>query len=240
MAIAIRAVAVANTGTAQGTGNVGITCAVPTGTLNGDVMWFAIMGASSTGVYVTPSGWDVVEAMFSSTGQASAKMACYRRVANSEPANYTITWGTVASTGRIATAMISFSGVNNKAPQQAEAKDAGAGPTSTEVLPSVTATTATTILGIVGAYTPSFGTTTWTPDAAMTEVAGSDNSSNHASASNASIEFATQAVSAGATGTRTATGSRADLRPCGIMIALNPDFPAPYPYVGGGYYPVEG
>jgi hypothetical protein len=74
----------------------------------------------------------------------------------------------------------------------------------------------------------------------MTEVAGSDNSSNHASASNASIEFATQAVSAGATGTRTATGSRADLRPCGIMIALNPDFPAPYPYVGGGYYPVEG
>ena len=54
----------------------------------------------------------------------------------------------------------------------------------------------------------------------MTEVA--DTSSSHASASNGSIELATQYVSEGATGTRTATGSLADLRPCGVMIALNP------------------
>jgi len=225
MAVAVRSVATANTGAAQGTGDVGITVSVPSGTANGDMLYLALMAASSTGVFVTPSGWDAVEAQFSSTGQASAKMVVYRRPALSEPANYTVTWGTSASTGRVAAIMVALTGVNTAVPQQAEAKDAGAGPTSTEVLPSVTPTTATMILGIVGAYTPSFGATTWTADGAMTEITGADTSSSHASASNASIEFATQSVSAGATGTRTATGSRADLRPCGVMVALNPAIP---------------
>jgi hypothetical protein len=95
------------------------------------------------------------------------------------------------------------------------------------------------ILGFVGAYTPSFGATTWTPDGAMAEQA--DTTSANTTKSNASVELATQSVAAGATGTRTATGSRADLRPCGVMVALNPSSTEnPYPYVGGGYYPVEG
>ena len=218
--IAVRSVAVANTGAAQGTGDVGITTNVPTGTRDGDVMYYAIHGASSTGVYVTPPGWTDVEAMFTSTGQASSKMAVYRKVAAGEPASHTITWGLVGSTGRVATIMVSLTGVDVGTPQQSEAKDPGAGPTSTEVLPSVTPTTQSMLLGFGGAYTPSFSAVTWTPDAAMTEVA--DTSSSHASASNGSIELATQYVSEGATGTRTATGSLADLRPCGVMIALNP------------------
>jgi len=220
MAIAVRATTVANTGAAQGTGDVGITTNVPAGTQNGDVMYYAIHAASSTGVFVTPSGWSVVEAQFSSTGQASSKMAVYSKVAASEPASYTITWGAAASTGRVSTIMVSLTGVDTSVLQQSEAKDPGAGPTSTEVLPSVTPTTSTMILGFAGAYTPSFSANTWTPDAAMTER--TQTSSFHASASNASLDLATQNVVAGATGTRTATGSLADLRPCGVMIALNP------------------
>jgi len=220
VAIAIVGTAVANTGAAQGTGDVGITTSVPGGTVDGDVMYLAIHAASSTGVFVTPAGWSVVEAQFSSTGQASSKMAVYRKVAASEPASYTITWGGAGSTGRVSTIMVSLSGVDTSSPQQDEAKDPGAGPTSTEVLPSVTPTTSTMILGFAGAYTPSFSANTWTPDAAMTER--TQTSSFHASASNASLDLATQNVAAGATGTRTATGSLADLRPCGVMIALNP------------------
>lgn len=224
MAIAVRAVAVANTGAAQGTGSPGLAISVPTGTRDGDVMYMGVMAASSTGTFDTLAGWTVVEAQFASTGQASAKMAVYRKVAASEPASYTFTWQTGASTGRVAIIMVSLSGVDTTTPQQAEAKDPGAGPTSTEVLPSVTPTTATMILGFAGAYTPSFSAVTWTPDGAMTEQA--DTSSSHASASNASIELATQQVSEGATGTRTATGSLADLRPCGVMVALNPAVPS--------------
>ena len=218
--IGIRNTTVANTGAAQGTGDVGITTNVPAETVDGDVMYYGIHGASSTGVYVTPAGWDVVEAMFNSTGQASSKMALYRKVASSEPASHTITWGAAGSTGRIAAIMVSLFGVNTVTPQQDEAKDPGAGPTSTEVLPSVTPTIDTMILGFVGSYTPSFSAVTWTPDAAMIEQ--TETSSFHASASNASMQLSTQLVSAGATGTRTATGSLADLRPCGIMVALNP------------------
>lgn len=220
MAITVRQSSVANTGAAQGTGDVGITTSVPAGTADGDVMYYGIMAASSTGVFVTPSGWTVAEAQFSSTGQASAKMALYRKVAASEPASYTITWGGAASTGRVATIMVSLTGVDTTTLEQDENNDPGAGPTSTEVLPSVTPTSATMILGFAGAYTPSFSAVTWTPDAAMSEV--TETSSSHASASNASLELAIQQVSAGATGTRTATGSLADLRPCGVMVALNP------------------
>lgn len=226
MAIAVRSTATANTGAAQGTGDVGITVSVPAGTIAGDVIYYAVHAASSTGVFHVPQGgWTVVEAQFASTGQASSKMALFRKVATgSEPANYTIFWGLAASTGRVAALMISLSGVNNGAVQQSEAKDPGAGPTSTEVLPSVTPVTDTMLLGFAGAYTPSFSANTWTADAAMTEQA--DTSSSHASASNASITVATQSVAAGATGTRTFTGSLADLRPCGVMVALNPELPA--------------
>lgn len=234
MAIAVRNFAVANTGAAQGTGDVGITVSVPAGTLDGDVMYMALMAASSTGVFVNPGGvWTEVEPQFASTGQASAKMIAYRKVAASEPASYTVTWGAAASTGRVAAIMCSFSGMDTVTPEQDENNDPGAGPTSTEILPSVTASSATVILGIAGAYTPSFGATTWTEDAAMTEV--TETTSAHLSASNASIQFAIQSVSAGATGTRTATGSRADLRPCGVMIALDP---APIVAAGGNLAPV--
>src|SRR6187399_2643176 len=108
MAIAVRAVAVANTGTAQGTGSPGLAISVPTGTLDGDLLYMGVMAASSTGTFDTPGGWTVVEAQFASTGQASAKMAVYRKVASGEPASYTFTWQTGAATGRVAIIMASF------------------------------------------------------------------------------------------------------------------------------------
>jgi hypothetical protein len=219
MAAILRSVTSASTETTDTQGGTGIPIDVPTGIQNGDVLFLCAHIASSTGTYATPGGWDVVEPQFASTNYASSKMACYSRVANDEPSSYTIKWGTT-ETGRGACIMAAFTGIDTVTPIQDKSHDHGSGPTSTEIFSSVTPTSGTLLIAFAGAYTADTSSFTWTADGAMHEEA--DVSSSCASKSNAGIQLATQTVSAGATGTRTATGSKSNLQPCGVMIALNP------------------
>ena len=218
MAVAVRAVSSGNTGTTDTGGNVGVSCAVPTGTTAGDVLYLVVHAATSTGAFATPSGWTEIVAQFSSTGKASSICAAYRKVAATESGTYTVTWGTSGKTGRAAIICAALSGVDTTTPEYEVQHDHGSSGTSTtEVMPSVSPTAADVVLWFASAYTASFGATTWTADASTSEVA--DTSSACTSKSNASIELATESVAAGATGTRTATGSRSDLNTCGVTIA---------------------
>lgn len=63
---------------------------VPTGTLNGDVMFMALF-SSTAGAYTTPTGWTIVDAN-TTGGGVPVNWTLYRRVAASEPANYSITF----------------------------------------------------------------------------------------------------------------------------------------------------
>ena len=135
-----------------------ITIAVPTGTQDGDIM-VAFITASDTGA-AHGTGWNDV---IITQPRAGEDFAVFYRVASSEPANYTWSWGAGAGVGTIVT----WRGVDFVAPIEV-AGAAGTAETSGTTLTAPTRTTLYAGALLVTAYSIRKSATFSTPTG-MTE-----------------------------------------------------------------------
>lgn len=200
---------------------------VPTGTLENDVMIAAIAVRPSSATITAPSGWTLVRRTDNAGPTDSNSLAVYSRVAGAiEAANYA--WTFSASTGA-AGGIQSFSSVDTANPIELE---------NGAATPSALAHTApsllTTVTGdmIVAHFTKS-GAGTWTPPPAgggMPVFTESFDVQIGAGAAGQSLE-GTRAVqpAAGATGTKTATGSANADAGVTHILALRPALRIPVP-----------
>jgi RHS repeat-associated protein len=185
------------------------TIAKPAGVVTNDVL---VAGITMRGAptITAPSGWTLVR---SDASGSTVTQAVYRKVAGgSEPASYTWTFG--APIDGVVGAIAAYSGVNTTTPIDVSGGQANASSTSVTA-PSVTTTvTNTKLVGFFGTADDA----TFTAPSGMTERTDIlINSSQDGSASSADV---TQA-SAGATGTKVATASKAAVN-IGQLVALKP------------------
>jgi len=103
-------VAIASRATTTGTG-VNAVINVPTGTVDGDVLYLYVINSSTVPV-VTPSGWTSLQTGTNGTG---GTLDVFRRVASSEPASYTLN----TNGSNCFCAMESLTGVDNATPEDA-------------------------------------------------------------------------------------------------------------------------
>jgi len=201
----LRAVATAND-----TAVTQLIISVPSGTVNGDglILAIAVRGGSGTTVN-TPAGWTQELTQNQGTGP---RLSIFRRVASSEPANYTVTWsggsfdaagGIYAAQGSDTTTLVDASG------SQGNASSASV------TAPTITTTVADCLLLFFGAAQAG---PTWTADGAMSERW--DVQSSGGTKISSTCDDQTLGA-AGATGTRTATISSGQNN-IGALVALRP------------------
>lgn len=196
------------TATANDTAVTQLTIPVPSGTQNGDglILALAVRGGSGTTVS-TPAGWTLILTQNQSTG---VRLAIFRRIAASEPASYTVSWtgGSFDADGAI------YAAQNVDALNLVEASNSQGNAASTSVAaPSITTTSANTLLLFIGAAQ---GGPTWTPPGGETERADVQSGGTN----KISLTIAEETLaSAGATGTRTATISSSQ-QSVGALVAL--------------------
>ncbi|MBK8188816.1 MAG: hypothetical protein IPK79_00015 [Vampirovibrionales bacterium] len=182
--------------------NATITVNAPTGVIDNDVLIATV--AHSGGTLSTPAGWTAVRTV---TG-SGVTLATYRRVASSEPANYT--WS-LDSADTIAVAIAAYTNVDTAAPIDAHDGQANASSTSMTA-PAITTTETDTVLLFVGGAA---GNVRATVPGGMTELVDTGTGA-------ASVYVASQTLSAaGSTGTRTATLASAAAN-AAILLALAP------------------
>jgi hypothetical protein len=181
-----------------------LTIPVPDQVRTGDVM-LAVVDVKAVPTVGTPAGWTLVSNTVNGT---SMRQLVYWRVAGSEPAGYTWSYGE----GRAASgAIIAYSGVSATNPVQAFS--AGTGATTAITAPSVTSTVAGAM--IVGAFGINADSTI-APPAGMTERG------EIVSATRLRTEVSDVVLSAaGPTGAKAATAATAAAN-VGQLIALRP------------------
>ncbi|MBA2641349.1 MAG: hypothetical protein H0U82_00295 [Actinobacteria bacterium] len=106
----------------------------PTGVVNDDVMAMIFTIDDSAGVVTTPSGWTYVDDI--SNGSGLFRTYIFRKVAASEPADYSVSY-TVATTG--AGSILAYSGVSTTTPIDVYAEStpaASAAPASPSITPT--------------------------------------------------------------------------------------------------------
>jgi CSLREA domain-containing protein len=197
----------ASTSADSGGGN-SITIARPAGVTTGDVL-LASIAQPNDGAVTPPAGWTLIRSDVQGT---SVRQDLFYRVATgSEPASYVFN---LAQSGQSAGAIVAYDGVDTTSPidvHGGQANTASASYTAPSVTPTVSGAT------LVAFYANTTGTVT-TPPAGMTERA------DHPSAAGATEIADEELVSAGSTGTRTATGTSSVN--IGQLVALTPDDPA--------------
>ncbi len=201
-----------------------ITVTKPADVVNGQLM-IAGIGYSgsiaSNAITITaPAGWTLIE---NSNAAISEGMAIYRKVASSEPANYT--WSFTATSGGAAHSVdanawiVTYNNVNTSTPVNVSGKNTGNhGQTSSSAnntASSITTTVANTM--VIGAMHSDRGNTTFD------DVSGMNTFYNHSPGSSydATISFDAVQPSAGA------TGIKSSLHTLGggwaaVMVALTP------------------
>lgn len=183
-----------------------LTIPKPTGTVAADVMIASVTVNPSTVTITPPGGWALINEVVQGTA-TSSRLATYYRVAGTgEPASYTWTFSGGTHAGAVG-GIMSFVGVDNATPIDAQA----GGPTAsntTHVAPSVTTTQPNGMLVTIHELASS---RTWTAPGTMTEAVDVA-SLAPSNAAGISMEMNyEQRITAGATGTRTATvGGNAD------------------------------
>jgi Domain of unknown function (DUF1929)/Bacterial Ig domain/Kelch motif len=201
---------------ANGTGT-SLVVPKPTGTATGDVL-LASVAVRGVPAIAAPAGWSLVRTDPRGT---ILKQAVYVKVAGAtEPASYMWTF----SVSKPAAGGISaFAGVDTASPVNASGGQANLSAAAVTA-PSVTTTAANTMLVALYGYAPLAGLT---PPAGMTErwEIGSAPGTTNPVVSEAAT--ALQAA-AGATGTRTATASKA-VNSVGQLVALRPGGGGPPP-----------
>lgn len=144
----------------------GTTCTVntPAGVVAGDVMiaCVAFNGFSALPTITPPSGWTTVS---SDQYELSARVAVYSRVVDAaEPSSHA--WSTGLVTGGGVTGIMAFSGINTAAPVDVIQGVSGP-PTQLALAPSVTPNFSP---AMVLAWYAGSGSTTWIPNAGLTEA----------------------------------------------------------------------
>jgi len=170
-----------------------ITLAVPAGTANGDLL-IAQVSSSDTGASNPQTGWNTLIITQARTGE---DWAWYWRLAASEPANYTWSWGAGSGPGNI----IAYRGVDQVTPIDVAAA-AGTAATSGTTLTAPTRTTVTPGALLVAAYTMRT-LCTFSQPTGMTERYDISGSAVWSTSLNDQVIAA-----AGATGTRASTTSQ--------------------------------
>ncbi|MDQ1500885.1 MAG: hypothetical protein QOI86_4225 [Actinomycetota bacterium] len=201
-----------------------LTLNTPAGAAAGDVLvaGVATRGGSDVTV-VPPAGWILIR---TDNNSNSLQLSSYWHVAgSSEPATYT--WNLTASadgtpTSKAAAGTISaYSGVDSVTPLDATGGQVDPNSTLSIVAPSITTTAAND--RVVGLFTIANASNIDPPSgsSAMTEIAEAN--SNVSGQAHVDIETAdTTQATAGAAGTKTATGSGTAARTNGQLIALRP------------------
>jgi hypothetical protein len=184
----------------------------PTGLVNGDIIVVGVAKANADAV-TKPSGFVDIALV---TGQAAVTTYGYYKVitnAGGEPATYTFSW---TNTSRATGESVAYSGVDNTTPIDVTASTLAQGSGSASlVLPSITTVTNGAML-ISGAGQDSSGTGTMTQPGSMGQV-------QVALSAGKCFTMADElAATAGATGTRTWTGSSSTLAHSGWLAALRP------------------
>ncbi|HTL31570.1 MAG TPA: hypothetical protein VL326_00520, partial [Kofleriaceae bacterium] len=182
----------------NGVASTTFTVAMPTGTVQGDVMIASISSTGTGTPTAVPSGWTLVRSISGS----GVGLFIYRKVAGAAEAGpYTWTLGATAQSN--AGGIESFYNVDNANPVDVDAS-ATASPSSTITAPSVTPTVSPSMLLTYHSYASS---NNWTPPGGMTEAI--DVFSDAAAGSTGvAIEGNYQALSStAATGTRSATAA---------------------------------
>ncbi len=186
-----------------------ITVAKPAGVTTNDVL-LGVVSARSTPTITPPSGWTLVRSDVNGT---SITQAVYSHVAGaSEPSNYTWTFNAPVTTA-IGT-IDAYSGVSTATPVDVSGGQTNASSTSVTA-PSVTTTVANDM--VVGFFGTS-NDATFTPPSGMTERSDIlDHTTSDLAVETADVVK----TSAGATGTKVATASKAAAN-IGQLVALKP------------------
>ena len=169
-----------------------ITVPVPAGVANGDLL-IAQVSSSDTGA-AAQAGWNTLIITQARTGE---DWAWYWRLASSEPANYTWSWGAGQGPGN----MVAYRGVDQVTPIDVAAA-AGTAATSGTTLTAPTVTTVTPNALLVAAYTMRT-LCTFSQPTGMTERYDISGSAIWSTSLNDEVIAA-----AGATGTRDSTTSQ--------------------------------
>jgi len=166
-----------------------MTVTVPSGVQDGDVLlaFFVCRDLQPA----TISGWTQI---WNADRSTLDYYAAYYRVASSEPSSYSWTWADARSVPKATVNAVALRGVDSTTLLS--------GVSNTDTAPSINAPDAGLIVGFWGSYYG--GITAYTLDSAMTEIELQTNLNS----SQMSYVSGYEAVSAGATGTRTSsTGS---------------------------------
>jgi hypothetical protein len=199
--------AIAQRGTATGvyTGTSPLNLAYPAGIQAGDLIVATIQQRGGSGASITPpSGW--TSKLRTNNGSSTAEETFYRNATGAESGN-TAAFALAGQTNA-AGQISAWSGADTTGdPTDGAAGQTGSA-TATITAPTITTTTAADLLIYGGGGRASAGgATTYTPDAAMSELAEADQAGG---AGSVSSEQAAQTLgAAGATGTRAATASQA-------------------------------
>lgn len=191
MPIAIRSV---SSFKGDSTGTFSVT--KPAGTAVGDVL-FAFVNSDDANVTTVPTGWTRV----SGTGAATRYLNIFSKVITSasEPTSYSFS---VSAT--VASAIVCLTGVDTTNPVDvAPAVRSATTAATTNVAPTITPVTANAMLLTAHVSRIEAGTASWTPPTGMTEQY--DSNSQYACLSVNSLLLG----AVGATGTKTATSTRA-------------------------------
>lgn len=185
----------------------------PTGLANGDII-VVFLGLAVADVITKPdTSWIVIADV---TGQSVISTHGYYHIvtnAPGEPATYTFSWTT---SSRATGESVGYSGVDNVTPIDVAASTLAQGSGSASlILPSITTVTNGAMLISAGGQ-DSAGTGTMTPPGTMSQIQVAPSTGK--CITSADETFAT----AGATGTRTWTGSSSTLAHSGFLGALRP------------------
>ncbi|MBY0268725.1 MAG: hypothetical protein K2X06_02485 [Burkholderiales bacterium] len=210
--------------------NALLTINVPAGTVDDDVMiasitlrqCSAVSGAACTTTISPPAGWTVVDSIDQTTGGAfGQRLVVYRRVAASEPASYTWSFGGTPVLAGAAGGIVSFSGVDTTNPIVASLGQATASSTSHVANQIDTGVVANTMLVTTHSANSA---TVWNAIAGMTEQVDASSVTVPNDVGVAMVMNTELRAAAGLTGSRTATFTSPPAADTGVshMLALRP------------------
>lgn len=179
------------------------TISLPSGLTNGDYTFLYCTLNATTGVITGPAGWSTALASVQSTASTSHVVAIYYKKWVSGDTDPTVT----CTSGRLAVLPVKVSGADGTNPLEGSVGSTSQGAATTSVdAPSQTASTATKLVTMHSGRSASANVfITWTGNAGMTEIGEAGGQST--TQTNASLGVYSESITAGATGTRTATAS---------------------------------
>jgi hypothetical protein len=196
----------------NGAGSTSVSIAMPTGTVQNDVMIAIMASRAGTGTITPPSGWTQINTTNSTTTIMSSTF--YKVAGSGEAGPYVFSVTSSKAAGIIA----SYSGVDTTTPIDAQGMQANASNT-VMTAPSISPVTSNTWL--VGAYSNATGTT-FAAGSSMSLRGQTTSSGGGSAGTKITVGMQDLSISAtGATGTKTMTATSGAIN-TGHLIALRP------------------